>query len=470
MKLPAYPRYKPSGVAWLGDVPEHWGVTRVKRIADVRQGLAKGRDYGSAQTVECPYLRVANVQDGYLDLADIATIAVLPMEVQRFALRTGDVLMNEGGDRDKLGRGAVWSGQISPCLHQNHVFSVRPMAPSLSRWIALWTQGVTAKTYFLLMGNQTTNLASISSTSISELPVPVPPLPEQRAIADFLDRATARIDTLVARKRTLIERLQEKRTALISRTVTRGLPPDAARAAGFDPHPQLKPSGVPWLGDVPEHWEVKRLRHLLAVPLQYGANVSADLDDPDLPRYVRITDIHEDGSLRDETFRSLPRPVAEPYMLEDGDILFARSGATAGKTFLYRRSWGACAYAGYLIRGRMHPHRAVPAFVKCFTCSTGYWQWVSSICIQATIQNVSAEKYADLQLALPPLPEQRAIAAYLDAETAKLDALAAKVEKAIERLQEYRTALITAAVTGKVDVRGGSHCGNNAFDSTIGNR
>ena len=104
---------------------------------------------------------------------------------------------------------------------------------------------------------------------------------------------------------------------------------------------KYKDSGVPWLGEVPEGWEVKRLRHLLSESLKYGANESTELEDPDLPRYVRITDIDNNGNLRDETFRSLPEAIAAPYLLRDGDILFARSGATFGKTFLYRESWGA---------------------------------------------------------------------------------------------------------------------------------
>ena len=127
-------------------------------------------------------------------------------------------------------------------------------------------------------------------------------------------------------------------------------------------YPRTKPSGVEWLGDVPEHWEVKRLRRVLAESLQYGANESAELDDPDLPRYVRITDVHENGTLRPDTFRSLPEVIAAPYVLKDGDLLFARSVATSGKTFLYQTSWGICAYAGYLIRAHL-PHRH-PRFTR----------------------------------------------------------------------------------------------------------
>jgi type I restriction enzyme S subunit len=213
------------------------------------------------------------------------------------------------------------------------------------------------------------------------------------------------------------------------------------------PYPKYKPSGVEWLGDVPKHWEVKRLRRVLAESLRYGANESAELDDPDLPRYVRITDVHENGALRPETFRSLPKDIADPYLLKDGDLLFARSGATSGKTFLYQSSWGTCAYAGYLIRARMNQQKAVPAFVKYFTTSTSYWQWLSSIFIQSTIQNVSAEKYADLHLSLPPYDEQRSIAAFLDRETGRIDRLVVKKRELIERLKEKRTALISRTVT-----------------------
>jgi type I restriction enzyme S subunit len=212
-------------------------------------------------------------------------------------------------------------------------------------------------------------------------------------------------------------------------------------------YPRTKPSGVEWLGDVPEHWEVRQLRRALAESLQYGANEPAEVDDPSLPRYVRITDISEKGDLRDETFRSLPKDVAAPYLLEDGDLLFARSGATSGKTFLYQTSWGICAYAGYLIRARMDRRKALPEFIKYFTSSSAYWQWLSSIYIQSTIQNVSAEKYAGLQLSLPPLPEQRTIVAYLDRETGRINRLITQKQELIERLKEKHNALISFTVT-----------------------
>ncbi|OOF64977.1 restriction endonuclease subunit S [Rodentibacter pneumotropicus] len=216
---------------------------------------------------------------------------------------------------------------------------------------------------------------------------------------------------------------------------------------------QYKPSGVAWLGDVPEHWEVKRLKYLLAEKLKYGANESAELDDKDLPRYIRITDIREDGKLKEETFKSLEYEKAEEYLLDNFDILLARSGATVGKSYLYKKSLvGVACYAGYLIRARFKQEISNPEFINYVFQSNFYSAWVKAVNIQATIQNVSAEKYNEFTLALPPLEEQIAIATYLDERTAYLDRLIAKQQALSEKLSEKRTALITEAVCGRFSI------------------
>jgi type I restriction enzyme S subunit len=211
---------KESGVPWLGKVPVGWEVRRLKHIAEIRSGTAKGRDFGSRPTIELPYLRVANVQDGYLDLSDVATIIIARDEIERYSLQRGDVLMNEGGDFDKLGRGYVWDGSISPCVHQNHVFAVRPKPGINPRWINMITLTSYAKHYFILKSKQTTNLASISGTSLQETPILLPSNEEQNRILNYLDRETARLDALIAKVQQGIELLREYRTALISAAVT----------------------------------------------------------------------------------------------------------------------------------------------------------------------------------------------------------------------------------------------------------
>ncbi|HEX8275680.1 MAG TPA: restriction endonuclease subunit S [Longimicrobiaceae bacterium] len=210
---------KPSGVEWLGDVPAHWDITALKRVATVRTGVAKGKDYGTRRTVTVPYLRVANVQDGYLNLTEVSTMEIPVEELDRYRLRSGDVLMNEGGDFDKLGRGHVWEGQIDPCITQNHVFAVRPEAVS-STWLNTITSSDYGQFYFMTRAKQSTNLASISSTNLMDLPVLLPPVAEQEEIQAFIRRQTVAFDSLIAEAERAIALLQECRSALISAAVT----------------------------------------------------------------------------------------------------------------------------------------------------------------------------------------------------------------------------------------------------------
>ncbi|ABM33916.1 restriction endonuclease subunit S [Paracidovorax citrulli] len=213
---------KPSGQEWLGEIPVHWGLQRLKQLAEVRGGLTLGKQY-SGELLEYPYLRVANVQDGYLKLDDVLTVEVPASEAASNLLVYGDVLMNEGGDIDKLGRGCVWRDEISPCLHQNHVFAVRPHSVD-SDWLALWTSTIQAKRYFESRAKRSTNLASISGSNIKELPVPLPPVSEQLAIQNFLAVRHSRLETLRGELRDSLRLLIERRAALITAGVTGQIP------------------------------------------------------------------------------------------------------------------------------------------------------------------------------------------------------------------------------------------------------
>lgn len=203
-----------------GHVPAEWQVKRLKFLGKVRSGIAKGKGHGERDTVFLPYLRVANVQDGYVDLAEVLEIEVGVHEVERFLLRKGDVLMNEGGDNDKLGRGTVWQGQIDPCVHQNHVFAVRLANPDLAEWVARFTSTDAARSYFFLRSKQSTNLASINQSDVRELPVPIPPPEELQPILDELRRAEATTRDLSTHVESHIARLREYRSSLISAAVT----------------------------------------------------------------------------------------------------------------------------------------------------------------------------------------------------------------------------------------------------------
>ena len=213
-------RQKTTSFPEIGDVPAHWDVKRLKFLGDIRSGVAKGKDLGGKETVTLPYLRVANVQNGHVDLTEVSEIEVSASEAKRYLLRRYDVLMNEGGDNDKLGRGAVWQAQIEPCIHQNHVFAVRLADPALAEWVSRFTGTDAARAYFFLRSKQSTNLASINQSVVRELPVPMPPEAERVAISAELKRMAQATADLVAHALAHIDRLREYRSSLISAAVT----------------------------------------------------------------------------------------------------------------------------------------------------------------------------------------------------------------------------------------------------------
>lgn len=436
-KWKAYPAYKNSGAEWLGKVPAHWNIKKLKYLFRVVNGSTPKSTEGDFWDGEIPWVTPEDL--GALSDGTIRSTARYITEAGYQSCGTslvpaGSLVLST---RAPIGHLAIAGVEL--CTNQGCRSLV--FQPGLNRKFFFY-QLLAARNELQSLGQGST-FQELGKGKLEAISLVVPPPQEQQAIADFLDRETEKLDALVKKKERLIELLQEKRTAIISQTVTKGL----------DPNVPMKDSGIEWLGEIPVHWEVKRLKFLTVNPLQYGANEAGLLADPDQPRFVRITDITENGELREDTFRSLPHDVARPFLLSGGDLLLARSGATVGKSFMYKDSWGACCYAGYLIRARLLTTKILPEFINYFAASTNYWDWISASIIQATIQNVSAEKYGNLSIPLPGLEQQRRIIVYLDRETAKIDALSDKVREGIEKLKEYRTALISAAVTGKIDVR-----------------
>lgn len=449
MRARPYPKYKPSGIEWLGEVPEHWEVKRLKGAATY---WVSNVDKVAAED-EMP-VRLCNYTDVYYhdhirpSMGLMETTAT-PDEIRRFGLRVGDVLVTKDSED--------WSDIAVPALVVEsapdlvcgyHLAIVRPKESALiGPFLLRAFQACAVNQQFQVAATGVTRYG-LPKSSIGEAWFPLPLPDEQRAIADFLDRETAKIDTLVAKKRTLIERLKEKRTALISRTVTRGLPPDAARAAGLDPHPKLKPSGIDWLGDVPEHWEIGKFSR--------EVRIAEGQADPEIEPYVSMV-LVAPNHIESGTGRLLAKETAADqgaisgkYLCRAGEVIYSKIRPALAKAVL--------APEDCLCSADMYPMSSVgrlrSRYLLLTLLSKQFTAWSVLEADRVAMPKVNRETLNDLRLPVPPGNEQEEIAGFLERETANIDAMAAKVETAIERLQEYRTALITAAVTGKIDVRG----------------
>ncbi len=423
MNCKPYPEYKESGIEWLGEVPRHWEVKRLSYLALLKSGesikseqIAEGGDYPvyggnglrgnySAYTHEGPFVLIGR-QGALCGNINYAT-------------------------------GRFWASE--------HAVVVHPLETIATRWLGELLYSMNLNQYSVSAAQP-----GLSVSQIGSLKIPVPPRPEQAAIADFLDRETGRIDTLVAKKRRLIALLGEKRTALISRTVTRGLPAEAAREFGLKPHTRFKDSGIEWLGEVPEEWEALPLRRLIKY-VKTGTTPSGVEEyhfEEGGFNWYSPSDFSDAVYLGTANRALSAEGTAEVRIFPEMTVMLVGIGATIGKVGLAANESSCNQQINAIIcNGKLDPIFA-----------TYYLKTMRDFIVKCgkftTMPIINQDETKNLILTVPPLPEQTAIAAYLDRETATIDQLVAKVEAAIARLLEYRTALITAAVTGKIDVRG----------------
>ncbi len=422
MRLDPYPAYKPSGVEWLGDVPAHWEVRRLKYSAPIRVSKL------DRKPEEATYVGLEHVesQTGRLLLDN------QPENVDSIvaSFEAGDVLF--GKLRPYLAKSARpdFNGVAT-----SEILALRPLRDFLQsyamycllneayvRWVNVFTYGA--------------RMPRVSPDQVGISYMPLPPSPEQRAIATFLDRETAKIDALVAKKERLTELLHEKRAALISRAVTRGLDADAP----------MKDSGVEWLGQVPAHWEVEYNKWLFR-----ESDLRSPNGEEELLTVSHITGVTPRSEKPDVTMIEA-ESLAGYKICRSSDLAINTMWAWMGALGVaFQDGIVSPSYNVYRIdQDRLIPHyyeylcRSLMHTTEIARYSKGVW---------SSRLRLYPEAFWSIRTALPPLTEQHAIAEHLDRETAKLDALAAKVREAVERLKELRAALISAAVTGRIDVR-----------------
>lgn len=406
----------------LKSLPDDWDVIELAERAMIQSGIAKNANAALRDPIAVPYLRVANVQDGYLDLREVSTISIERSDLNRYAVLPGDVLMNEGGDLDKLGRGALWHGQINPCVHQNHVFVVRCQTGLVPEYLNAWTSTAHARRYFMLAGRQTTNLASINKTSLGELTVAVPPNEhEQRAIAEALTDADALIDSLeqlLTKKRqikqgAMEELLTGKRRLLQGAAAWRQMPlgslgrwsggmtPSMARADYWFP------ADVPWLssGDLKTALLSESAKFISKAAVRDGATTVVPAKS--------VVVVMRSGILR----KYFPVGITLDVMAINQDLKAVQPNNEVTAEFLLH----ALTYWGERI------------LATCLKSGT-------------TVESIELRWLKAFTIELPTVPEQEEIAGVLSEIDSDISALEARLTKA----RAVKQAMAQALLTGRI--------------------
>ena len=423
-----YDRYKDSGVKWIGEIPSHWEVGKMREFFSEKKELSKDGTEKLLSVSEYTGITPSTNEEGENISRSKSLIGYKKCSVS-------DLVINIMLAWKRGLAISPFNGIVSPSYC---VFSTKGLNPNFANYL------LRTDLYIAEFKRNSTGIIEsrlrMYPDDFKNIQCIKPPLGEQEAIVAYLDKETGDIDKAIEAQQKLIEALNERKQIIITNAVTKGLNPEAP----------LKDSGIDWLGQIPEHWEIRRLKWLISGSMQYGANESPDEFSESLPRYIRITDISKEGKLKKEGAVSLSERKAKKFLLDKGDILFARSGATVGKTFLFNEDFSAC-FAGYLIRIKCNSNM-VPEFLLYFTQSSVYENWKNYIFNKATIQNIGADKYITLSIPLPIVSEQKEIVKFINDKISPLNAQTTNCEKMISLLLERKQIIINDVVTGKKKV------------------
>lgn len=427
-RLKRYPAYKDSGVDWLGEIPTHWNISRISELTT----LVNGFPFDSERFVRGEGTPLVRIRDLNASETEVNYIGPVPENVW---IEPGDVIVGMDGDFNV----ARWQGQRA--LLNQRMCCLRAHGATDMGFIA----------YLLPMPlhvindlTYSTTVKHLSSVDVRKIRLAEPPPDEQRAIAGFLDRETAKIDALVAKKERLVELLQEKRTALITRAVTKGL----------DPNVTMKDSGVEWLGEIPGHWDAARMSRISSAT----SGGTPDREergywDGDIPWVSpkdmkrRFIDSSEDAITERALAETGIKLIAPPV------VLIVVRGMILAHTFPVAVTTVPVTI-NQDIKALRFQHPVDPLFIAWVFEGVG--KGLLAAVVEEAAHGTRAirmDQWRSVLAPVPPIMEQHAIAAFLDQETVRIDALVAKVRDAVGRLKELRTALISAAVTGKIDLR-----------------
>ncbi|MDK6140218.1 restriction endonuclease subunit S [Acinetobacter baumannii] len=439
-KYQKYAEYKDSGVDWLEVIPSHWTSIAIKFLALDKNSLFLDGDWIESKDISdsgIRYITTGNVGTGFYKEQGSGFITESTFKkLSCSEVYAGDILIS----RLNLPIGRAC---IVPDLKNRIVTSVdnvifRPDEEYHPKFLVYL---FSSKEYFQNTENiaRGATMQRISRGLLGNIRVVMPSKDEQTQIANFLDHETAKIDHLIEKQQQLIELLKEKRQAVISHAVTKGL----------DPNVPMKDSGVEWLGEVPEHWNVTCLARISGIKRGSGyQNIEMEVEGQDTIQMLRIADMHEIAPALIVKNTEVIR-----YLVEEGDILVAGTGATAGISMLVPKECNGWVHSYNSIKVKVDSKKVNSAFLQLFLISDYIKKSLDVSFVGSAQPFVDTNGLGRLRVLLPPLHEQINIYDYLNIKTRKIDLLISKAQSAIQLMQERRTALISATVTGKIDVR-----------------
>lgn len=433
-KYQGYQKYKDSGVEWLGEIPEHWKISKAKFVAEIfipqRNKPELNFDNG------LPWLTMDDM------LGD--RVSQTKFKVAKEASRkAGSKTLNKGSViASCIGNFGVCTINDVDVIINQQLQAFIPNSHIITEYLRELVK--ISSDYFQMIATAAT-VVYVNQAGFANMPISLPPLDEQKAIAHFLDHKTRQIDDLIAKKETLIEKLDEKRTALITHAVTKGL----------DPSVPMKDSGIEWLGEIPEYWKAVRLKHITSRIID-GAHFTPTYVDEGIP-FLRVTDIVQakNNSIDMNNIKFIPEEEHKILSIrckpEQGDLLYSKNG-TIGVSRIIDWDFEFSIFVSLCLI-KLTKKKVNVEFLQYSLLGKLTETQISIGAKSNTVTNLHLDKIKEFLIYLPTLDEQRKIIQYLDQKTAKIDQQKAKIQEAIELLKEYRTSLITNTVTGKIDVR-----------------
>jgi len=436
-----YPKYKETEVIWVKSLPDSWEELRVKYFSIFRNGYSfKGTDFFDDE--KYPVIRIGDIQDGKVNLSEAKKVSKnIYEEAKKFSNKRGDILLALTGAT--IGKSAIYDTDEISLLNQR-VAALRPNKKANIDFLKYLIEAPEFKTLidFECYGGAQENIGKGQITSAK---FPIPSLPEQNAIVRFLDYKTGQIDSFIANRQKQIELLKEQKAGIIKKAITKGINPNA----------KMKDCGIEWIGDVPEHWEIWKIKHTSYVKGRIGWDGlrSDEFFENEYAFLVTGTDFI-DGKVNWKTCYQITK---ERYLqdkhiqLKEDDLLITKDG-TIGKTAVVKGLVGfASLNSGVFVVRPLRKY--ISDYLYFILNSNVFTQFINITTTGTTILHLYQNIFEIFEYTVPPIEEQQAIVHYINEESKIIDSLISKYQKQIDLMQEYRTSLISQAVTGKIDVR-----------------